>query len=136
MDNSLYALLVFAAWTLLLSGAIFTSRLPLILMSGFRINTFPSGSEHGPPHYWRLNRAHANAVENLPAFAAVVLAGKFIGESRALFENLALLVPAARIAQSAFHISANTQLSVTLRFLSFFAQWAAMLIMIVMLLTR
>jgi uncharacterized MAPEG superfamily protein len=136
MTDSLYALTAFAAWTLLLSGAVFSARLPLMLIADFRINSFPSGSPHGPDRYWRLNRAHANAVENLPVFAAIVLIGKIIGESRDVFEHLALIVPAARIAQSALHVSSNHEVVVTFRFICFFAQWAAMMAMIVLLLTR
>jgi uncharacterized MAPEG superfamily protein len=130
MTNSLWALLTFAGWTLLLAIAVVIYRVQLMRKLGFRINKFPSGLPHGPDRYWRLNRAHVNALESLPVFAAIVLVGKLSGVKPEYFETLAVIVPCARVVQTAFHVAANTAWSVTGRFLAFLTQWLAMAAMI------
>ena len=133
MTHSLWALLAYAAWTLVLALAVVTWRGWLIRHARFRINDFPSGAKHGPDVYWRLNRAHANALENLPIFAAIVLTAKVAGLAPAYFGCLAVVVPCARVAQSTFHVAGNTAATVTLRFFGFFTQWLAMAAMTVLL---
>ena len=76
MTTPLQCLVAFALWTLaLVLVGVGPWRIGQVLMNKVRPNSFPSGQPHGPEWYQRLNRAHANAVENLPVFAALVIAG-------------------------------------------------------------
>ncbi len=112
MTTPLYCLLGFGTWTVLLVLAVVVWRTGLVLAGKAAPNAFPSGSQHGTDTYWRLNRAHMNAAENLPLIAAVVLVGTLAGVSTALFSTLAQVYLAARIVQSLLHISSNASLVV------------------------
>src|SRR5687767_12793388 len=68
MTVPLWCLLGFVAWTMLIVGAIGVYRVGSIVFGRARGTDFPSGVPHGPDMYWRLNRAHANATENVPLF--------------------------------------------------------------------
>lgn len=67
----LVALVLFAAWGLLLVIAIGMTRLVQVVTQGKGPGDFPAGTPHGSPGYWRLNRAHLNVTENLPFFGAL-----------------------------------------------------------------
>ncbi len=116
MFTPLHALLAFAGWTLLLVTAVISVRSWKVLTGGKQADEFESGVEHGSPIYWRLNRAHINAAENLPVFAAVVLAGHLLGVDSPLFGQLAWAAVAARVCQSACHVASGSALVVTARF--------------------
>src|SRR4051812_46467653 len=96
----LLSLIGFAAWTMLLVLAILTWRGLMIMTGGKKFNSFPGGIEHGPPAYWRLNRAHANAVENLVLFAVLVFAGLHVHANGPLFQTAPVVVLGARVGQS------------------------------------
>jgi uncharacterized MAPEG superfamily protein len=115
-SRPIVALLAFAGWTIVLVVLVLLVRGVMILRKERRINEFPAGQEHGGAFYWRLNRAHANALENLPLFAAIVLGGAALGVSSPRLAMLAEVVVYARIAQSVFHVSSRSELAVTLRF--------------------
>ena len=72
--------------------------------------------------YWRLNRAHANTVENLPVFASVVIAGTLLGVTGPTFSKLSILYVAARVMQSSVHVLGGSSLFVCVRFLFFATQ--------------
>ncbi len=87
-----------------------------------------------PNSYWRINRAHLNATENLPIFAAIVLAGWAAGAETPLFNQLAVIVLAGRIVQSIIHILSGSAVAIGLRFTAFGVQlisefWMAVLIL-------
>lgn len=86
-----------------------------------RPNGFPSGEKHGPDWYWRINRAHMNTVENLPIYAALVLAGVFLGLEDG-FVVVAWVGFGARVLQSIFHIASGRSLAVNFRFAAFCVQ--------------
>jgi uncharacterized MAPEG superfamily protein len=95
----------FAAWTLLvLTAGIGLRRWALILTGRAAINAFPADEPHGSPAYRRAMRAHANCVENLPVYAAVVLSATQLGIGSPLFDRLALGFFAARLLQSLVHL--------------------------------
>ena len=125
----LAALALFVVWTLLLVLSIGVWRVSQILTLGKGPDDFPSGTKHGGEAYWRLNRAHMNAVENLPMFAAVVLAGTYLQIDSMVFQLLPSLVLYARVVQSAIHISSGSRFAVTLRFLAFGVQVFSMFLM-------
>ncbi len=120
MNLALWSLLGFAAWTAVLVLAVGLYRSILVLSGRAAANAFPGGVQHGPPWYWRLCRAHANCIENLPLFTALVLLGSVVHVGEPLFFTLAAVVLPARIGQSTAHIASGSSLAVLVRF-SFFS---------------
>lgn len=134
----LFALVGFILWTIVLLSAMLLWRGVYILKRERKIHEFPSNEPHGDAVYWRINRAHLNALENLPMFAALVLLVLVLvpaGPAREPFEMAAKLVLAARVGQSVTHIVAHNEISVSLRFTFFFVQIAAFAFMAVRLLS-
>jgi len=74
-------------------------------------------------------RAHANCVENLPVFAAIVFAAEFVGYSSTLFGQLAGAVLLARVGQTVAHLWSNSELAVSVRFAFFAVQLFAFFVM-------
>ena len=130
----LAALTMFVVWTLGLVMAIGAWRLAEVMAGRAQANSFPSGTQHGGNMYWRLNRAHINAVENLPVFAVVVFAGLYLNLNGAGFQVLPSLIFVARVVQSTIHIASGSALAVTLRFLAYVVQVASMLWLAVVIL--
>ena len=131
VGRPILALIGFAAWAILLVLCVGTARAVQVLRGQKRANEFPSGVPHGGDLYWRLNRAHVNAVENLPIFAAIVLSGAALGLSS---ERLCVLAEAAlglRVAQSVFHVASGSSRAVLLRFTAYVGQLGCFLAMIV-----
>jgi uncharacterized MAPEG superfamily protein len=124
----LAALVLFAAWGLLLVLSIGAWRLGEIATGQKRAGDFPAGTQHGGAAYWRLNRAHMNVVENLPFFGALVLSGLYLQVQDAAFQLLPSLILYARIAQSLIHVSSGSPLAVTLRFLCYVVQVVSMFV--------
>jgi len=102
-----------------------------VLLGRARPNAFPADVPHGPDWYRRVARAHANCVENLGPFAAVVLTGHVVGLDDGAFANLALAYVLARVGQTVSHISSNRSLIVNVRFTFFMAQMVCIGAMIV-----
>jgi uncharacterized MAPEG superfamily protein len=125
------ALLGFAVWTLLvLFGSVGVYRWSRILFRGARLTDFPADAPEGADWYKRAMRAHANCVENLPVFAAIVVAIVATGVKSPVLDALALVVLAARVAQSLVHVSLEqTQGVIAVRFAFFLSQALAMLAM-------
>jgi hypothetical protein len=128
MPSPLLALVIFACWTLLLVGSIGTWRSILVLAGKKRPNGFKSGEEHGGDLYWRLNRAHMNAVETIGPFAALVLAAWAADAVTPTVTACAWVVTGARFCQTFAHLSSGRSISVSLRFTFFLAQLFAMLV--------
>ena len=135
MTTPLYALMGFFFWTMALLLAIAAVRVSKVLAGAAAPNSFPAGVPHGSDAYWRLNRAHANCLENLPLFAAVVLVGATAGIESSTFDMLARVYVAARIPQSLAHISSGSNLAVNVRFAFFATQlvcilWMALIVVL------
>jgi uncharacterized MAPEG superfamily protein len=122
VPHSIIALVFYALWVIVLVLMIGFDRVLLVVKGEVAVNGFPSGQKHGSDSYWRINRAHINACENLPIFAAIVLAGWATGMETAQFNLLATIVLAARIVQSLIHISSGSSMAVNLRFTAFGVQ--------------
>jgi|SRR5215470_3305188 len=120
----LACLLALVAWTVGLVLALTVVRLRHLRRGG-------SVRDFGVPDdrrlVWRLFRAHANAVENLPLFAVVVLVAAVASRSGAVLDALAVVYLGARIAQSIVHVSPGAGLRFNVRF-GFFAVQLACLI--------
>lgn len=120
-DNAaVLALLAFALWAIALVLLVVTLRSAQVMAGGKKLTDFPSGVRHGGDFYWRVNRAHANTVENLPIFASVVFAGTTLNVSGETFSTLALTVAGARVVQSLIHMASGAGPALMLRF-SFYA---------------
>ena len=126
MNVPTWTLLGFAAWTLItLLLGVGLVRWRQILAGSKRLNEFPADVAHGSPRYRRAMRAHANCVENLPVYAAVVLAANAVGATGGVIDDLACVYLGARVLQTATHVLAEeTSSAVGLRFAFFFTQLA------------
>ena len=121
MNTSMLALLGFAAWTLLLLGAIAAIRTTLTVTGRKRANSFLPSGDDVSPFSARLCRAHANCYENLPIFAALILVAHATNNAH-ITSSLALWVLAARIGQSTLHLVSTRNRAVRGRFLCFAVQ--------------
>jgi uncharacterized MAPEG superfamily protein len=134
LPESIVALVFYALWAIALVLTIAIDRLLLIFRGQVKNNEFLSGVPHGNEAYWRINRAHLNTVENLPIFAAIVLAAWVAGAESHLFNLLAMLVLAARIVQSIIHIMSGGQIATWFRTTMFAVQIVCEIWMAVMIL--
>jgi uncharacterized MAPEG superfamily protein len=128
MSTPLVTLLSFALWTVLVPlGAVGAYRFQRIF-AGAAMNAFPADDVQGADWYKRAMRAHANCVENLPVYGALVAGIAFEHVESHLVDALAVTVIVFRIAQTLVHLTATqTARVVTLRFTLFFTQILAML---------
>ena len=124
----LAALVLFAAWGLVLVLSIGAWRIGQVLLGQKKAGDFPSGTRHGGDAYWRLNRAHMNVAENLPIFGALVLTGVYLQVQDTAFLILPTVVFYARVVQTLIHVSSGSTFAVTLRFLAYVVQVASMLL--------
>jgi uncharacterized MAPEG superfamily protein len=103
----LWALLGFAAWTvLLLLGTVGVYRWSRILTGRVPIRDFRADRIEGDDWYKRAMRAHANCVENLPVFGAVVLALRASGIDSAAARAVSVVILAARV-RSLVHVASS-----------------------------
>jgi uncharacterized MAPEG superfamily protein len=130
----LLALLGFATWTLLLLIAtVGVYRWVGILFRKAPIASFRSDRLEGDDWYKRGTRAHANCVENLPVFAAIVMVISAIGLDGPAVNSMCMAVLVARICQSLVHVShVQTDAYVAVRFSFFSVQLICFLTLIVM----
>jgi len=135
MQVSAYALLAFAAWTL--TTLIFTIgvyRWSRVLTGRATVAEWRADEPQGSEWYRRAMRAHANCVENLPVFAAIVLLALVNDFSDPWFDRLAVAVPVARVMQTSVHVALpQTNLVASIRFAFFLVQVLAMLGMMALL---
>lgn len=114
----------FAVWTvLLLLATVGVYRWSRILTGRVAIRNFRADQIEGADWYKRAMRAHANCVENLPVFGAIVF-GLYVGNvTGALVNALTVAVLAARIMQSMVHVCfVQTNAVASVRFGFFFVQ--------------
>jgi uncharacterized MAPEG superfamily protein len=128
MTIPVWVLLGFAGWTLiilLLSVGVY--RWSRILRGRQGISEFSADGAGGADWYKRATRAHANCIENLPVYAAIVLAARAAQVDDPLLDALACVLLAARLIQSLVHISfVQTNRVVSVRFSFFFVQFLCM----------
>jgi hypothetical protein len=134
VPHSVIALIFYALWTIALVLMVGADRVLQVIEGNAKVNSFTPGTPHGSDSYWRINRAHINAAENLAIFAAIVLSGWVAGMETTLFNQLAVIVVVARVIQSFIHIMSGSVLAVNLRFTAFGVQlvceiWMAVLIL-------
>jgi uncharacterized MAPEG superfamily protein len=109
------AVLLYAAWTLLLPVIYASIRIPLIASGTKRADAWERGKPiDDPPLLMRVRNAHHNCVDNFAVFAAVVFVAALLGKI-AVVDSLAAYVLYARFAQSLVHISGTSMAQVALR---------------------
>ena len=126
MSVSVAALLAFAMWTIaLLAFTIGIVRWRLIFAGKAELKSFPGDEPHGSPFYRRATRAHANCIENLPVFAAIVIAGEASLLQSGVFDALAVAVFVARVCQTTTHLISGSNTAIGFRFSFLMVQLAA-----------
>ena len=134
MTVPIWMLLAFAAWTvLLLLSTIGVYRWSRILTGQTPIREFRADQVEGADWYRRSMRAHANCVENLPVFGAIVLALSASQLGGTTVSYLCITVLVARVLQSLVHVclpQSNTVAAV--RFAFFFVQIVCFVALIAM----
>jgi uncharacterized MAPEG superfamily protein len=99
-----------------------------ILTRREEIASFRADRVEGADWYQRAMRAHANCVENLPVYGAIVVALLATGVASPWIDRLAVLLLAARVAQTSVHIALpQTNRVVAVRFSFFLTQALCML---------
>ena len=131
MSIPVWALLAFATWTIaILMLGVGVSRWSLILAGKAELNSFPGDELHGSPLHRRAVRAHLNCVENLPVFAAIVLATQASGLHSATLDILSAGVVAARVVQTSAHLASGSNAAVAVRSTFFSVQLVAFVWMV------
>ena len=125
MTLPVWMLLGFAAWTaLLLLFTVGIYRWSRIFTGRVAIRNFPADAAGGEDWYRRATRAHANCIENLPVFGAIVFALQVGNVTGQLVDVLAVIILVARILQSLVHVCFVHSNSVaSWRFAFFFVQF-------------
>jgi uncharacterized MAPEG superfamily protein len=128
MSTPLWVLLLFAGWTLAtLLGTVGIYRWTKILTGRARLGEFHADEIQGTDFYRRAMRAHANCVENLPVYAALVVVIVASGVRSPTLDRLAIAVLIARVLQTVTHVAVpQSDAVVGVRFAFFFVQLAAM----------
>ncbi len=136
MTVPVWMLLGFATWTiLLLLATVGVYRWSRILTGRVPIRDFRADQVEGEDWYRRAMRAHANCVENLPVFGAIVFALHVSGVKSPAANAVAVIILVARIIQSLVHVSfVQTNIAVSVRFGFFFVQIVGFLWLVVIVL--
>jgi hypothetical protein len=131
MPIPVWVLLGFAAWTLLiLFTTVGTYRWSRILTGRAEISEWRADEHQGSDWYRRAVRAHLNCVENLPVYAAIVVALLASRVDNVLLDGLAITILVARICQSSIHLLVEQTNTVAgIRFAFFFVQAICMIVM-------
>ena len=124
MTLPVWMLLGFATWTvLLLLVTVGIYRWSRILTGRVPISEFRADQVEGKDWYKRSMRAHANCIENLPVFGAIVFALYAGDVANATVNVLTVAILAARIMQSLVHVClVQTNTVVSVRFGFFLVQ--------------
>jgi len=133
-----WMLLGFATWTaLLLLLTVGIYRWSRIFTGRVAIRNFPADAAGGEEWYRRATRAHANCIENLPVFGAIVFALHVAQVGGSLVDALAVIVLVARVCQSLVHVCfTHSDTVASFRFGFFFVQFTCFFLLIGMLLCQ
>jgi hypothetical protein len=121
MNATIFALLGYLAWTLIIVILLGIYRTHLVMKKEREPNAFKSDGSDSPALGQRLARAFGNCVESFSFVGGTMLLA-LATDSSAITNGLALLVLAARLGQSLIHIASTSVLAVQLRFAFFLAQ--------------
>ena len=124
MGTPVWVLLGFAGWTLLiLFSTVGVYRWSRILTGRATVREWHANEDQGAAWYRRAMRAHMNCIENLPVYAAIVVAIMATGVTSPWLDGLAVALLVLRIAHSLWHIILEqTEVVATIRFALYFLQ--------------
>lgn len=109
------ALLLFAAWTLAVMFAYVGYRVLLVVANKKKANAWTRGQPTDDPAFVvRASHAHMNCVENLPIYAAIVLAAAVLGKNEVV-DSVACIFLLARVGQTVVHLIGTSHWLVFLR---------------------
>ncbi|SRR5690348_15189751 len=125
MTLPVWMLLGFATWTtLLLLFTVGLYRWSRIFTGRVAIRNFPADAAGGEEWYRRATRAHANCIENLPVFGAIVFALQAGQVTGTWVDVPCAAVLGARVCQSTVHVSfTHSNTVASFRFGFFFVQF-------------
>jgi uncharacterized MAPEG superfamily protein len=128
MTIPVWVLLLFAGWTLAtLLGTVGVYRWSRILTARAALSDFRADEQQGSAWYQRAMRAHANCVENLPVYAAIVVVIVASGVRSPMLDTLAVVLIVARVLQTVTHVTfEQTNAVVAVRFSFFLVQIVCM----------
>ena len=113
--NAYTAVLLYAAWTLLLPIFYAGIRVPAIAGGKKAADHWERGkTPDDPPLLQRAKHAHLNSIENFPIFAAVVVIAGLMGKL-AIPDAVAGYVLYARVLQSVMHMLGTSLPLIALR---------------------
>jgi uncharacterized MAPEG superfamily protein len=138
MTIPVWVLLGFAVWTLLvLMLTVGVYRWALILTGRMPIREWRADGQQGPEWYRRAMRAHANCVENLPVYGAIVVVIVAAGLHDPWLDRLAIVLLAARVGHTVVHVVfEQTNAVAAMRFAFYFTQVLCLLAMAAVILAR
>ena len=124
MGTPAWVLLGFAGWTLLiLFATVGVYRWSRILTGRATVREWRADEDQGSDWYRRAMRAHMNCIENLPVYAAIVVAIMASGVTSPWLDGLAVALLALRVAHSLWHILlTQTEAVASIRFSLYLAQ--------------
>jgi uncharacterized MAPEG superfamily protein len=111
------------AWTLFLLILMETLRSRLIMTKAVAANALKPDNANLSPFMQRLARAHANCVESLPVFSALLVVALLTNRA-GITNPLAPCLFAARVIQSSAHLASLSIPAVWVRFIAFAIQIA------------
>lgn len=128
MTVPVWVLLLFAGWTLLsLLATVGAYRWSRIFTGRASVSEWRADLPQGSEWYRRAMRAHANCVENLVVYGAIVVAIVASGVDAAILDTLAVVLITARVCQTLVHVGVQqTEPVATARFAFFFVQLVCM----------
>jgi uncharacterized MAPEG superfamily protein len=131
MTIPLWVLLGFAMWTLVvLFATVGMYRWSRILTRRTPIGEWRADEQQGSDWYRRAMRAHANCLENLPVYGALVVVMVAAGIHDARLDVLAVTLLGARVLHTLVHVAVpQTDAVAAVRFAFYLAQVLCMFAM-------
>jgi uncharacterized MAPEG superfamily protein len=127
----IWSLIGYLLWTILLLVNVLLHRAGMMSRGERKLNEFPAGQPHGSDAYWRANRAHLNALENLPLVAVAFALFYAFARPTPLIAWLPVVVLGGRVVQSLAHLSSGSVPAVAVRFTGFIVQHVCLVAMVV-----
>ena len=134
MSPSAAALAGLALWSIVLTFIFVVARAAVLGSGDKALNTFQPDGRDLPAYGQRVTRAHANSLEYL-AIPVGLLALAILTERTHITDGMAMIVLAARIAQSVVHMISTSRPMVLVRATFFVIQlltwtvWSVRLLM-------
>ncbi len=116
ISPAICVLICFTLLTAVLAISYPLQRVLMTLTGKAAANSWTRGAQTAPQPAWsvRVQHAHLNCLENLPLYAAVVIAA-YISDQLVLIEGLAMVYLALRVGQSLIHVISDSATFVFIR---------------------